>query len=162
MAEGNLTLTTFYDSWKQYQDHLTEALARLTAEQLALRAAPELRSVEQLATHIIGARIGWFVRFLGEEGGDLTAFATWNPREPVPHSAAELVQGLDRTWQLLTDALGRWSAADMQQTFGEDWRGDHYELPRSWVVWHVLEHDLHHGGEISLTLGTHGLTAPDI
>jgi uncharacterized damage-inducible protein DinB len=27
------------------------------------------------------------------------------------------------------------------------------------VVWHVLEHDLHHGGEISLTLGMHGIDA---
>jgi uncharacterized damage-inducible protein DinB len=27
------------------------------------------------------------------------------------------------------------------------------------VVWHVLEHDLHHGGELSLTLGLHGIPA---
>jgi hypothetical protein len=26
----------------------------------------------------------------------------------------------------------------------------------------VLEHDLHHGGEISLTLGIHGLPAPQL
>ena len=30
---------------------------------------------------------------------------------------------------------------------------------RAWVVWHVLEHDLHHGGEVSLTLGVHGIPA---
>jgi len=29
-------------------------------------------------------------------------------------------------------------------------------------VSHVLEHDLHHGGEIALTLGTNGLPAPDL
>ncbi len=28
---------------------------------------------------------------------------------------------------------------------------------RGWVVWHTLEHDLHHGGEISQILGSHGL-----
>src|SRR5215472_5334056 len=28
---------------------------------------------------------------------------------------------------------------------------------RQFIVWHVAEHDLHHGGEISLTLGMHGL-----
>jgi uncharacterized damage-inducible protein DinB len=27
------------------------------------------------------------------------------------------------------------------------------------VVWHVMEHDLHHGGELSLTLGMHGMAA---
>jgi hypothetical protein len=30
------------------------------------------------------------------------------------------------------------------------------------VVWHVLEHDLRHGDEISLALGNHGLQTPDI
>jgi uncharacterized damage-inducible protein DinB len=29
-------------------------------------------------------------------------------------------------------------------------------------VWHVAEHDLHHGGEISLTLGVHGLAGLDM
>jgi hypothetical protein len=27
-------------------------------------------------------------------------------------------------------------------------------------VWHVLEHDLIHGGEVSLTLGMYGLATP--
>jgi uncharacterized damage-inducible protein DinB len=30
---------------------------------------------------------------------------------------------------------------------------------RQWVIWHLMEHELHHGGEISLILGTHGLPA---
>src|SRR5436190_1064107 len=38
MAEENFTLTTFYSSWKQYQDHIKAALAPLTPEQLELRA----------------------------------------------------------------------------------------------------------------------------
>jgi uncharacterized damage-inducible protein DinB len=33
---------------------------------------------------------------------------------------------------------------------------------RGWVLWHILEHDLHHGGEISLTLGAHGLPGIEI
>ncbi|MGH2515588.1 MAG: hypothetical protein ACRDHP_08020 [Ktedonobacterales bacterium] len=31
MAEDTFTLTTFYTSWKAYQDHINEALAPLTA-----------------------------------------------------------------------------------------------------------------------------------
>jgi uncharacterized damage-inducible protein DinB len=30
------------------------------------------------------------------------------------------------------------------------------------VTWHVLEHDLHHGGEIGYSFGMQGLAAPDI
>jgi hypothetical protein len=34
MAEDNFTLTTFYTSWKAYQDHTKGALAQLRASQL--------------------------------------------------------------------------------------------------------------------------------
>jgi uncharacterized damage-inducible protein DinB len=27
------------------------------------------------------------------------------------------------------------------------------------VLWHLIEHDLHHGGELSFVLSMHGLTA---
>jgi uncharacterized damage-inducible protein DinB len=160
MAQDNFTLTMFYTSWKEYQDHMKDTLARLTAEQLTLRSAPDLRSVGENAMHIIGCRIGWFTETLGEDG---TAYAlpseTWGePGAPAP-TASELAQNLDRTWQLMADCLDRWSSADMQKTFPDDWDGKPVELSRAWVVWHVLEHDLHHGGEISLTLGMHGIQA---
>ena len=66
MAEDNFTLTTFYTAWKAYQDRLAAALAPLSAEQLALRAAPGLRSVGENAAHIIGCRVGWFTETMGE------------------------------------------------------------------------------------------------
>jgi uncharacterized damage-inducible protein DinB len=160
MAEENFTLATIYTSWKGYQDHIKQSLAPLTAEQLELCAAPGLRSIGENAAHIIGCRAGWFTQFLGEDGGeDVKASADWDTPDAPARTADELVRGLDFTWQFMTDCLARWSPADMEQTFPDDWDGKRVELSRAWVVWHVLEHDLHHGGEISLTMGMHGLPA---
>lgn len=51
---------------------------------------------------------------------------------------------------------------DMDYIFrGERW-GQPYALSRQWVTWHVIEHDLHHGGELSFSLGANGLAAPDL
>ena len=33
---------------------------------------------------------------------------------------------------------------------------------RQWIIWHVLEHDIHHGSEISTILGVHGLPAVEL
>ncbi|HEV7129023.1 MAG TPA: DinB family protein [Ktedonobacterales bacterium] len=162
MATEDFTLNLFYTSWKEYQDHIRMALAPLTPEQLTLRAAPGLRSIGELAMHIIGGRAGWFNGFLGEESADMRALDARDVPDAPPLDAAELVQALERSWEFMAGCLARWSPADMRKTFEHTWRGDHYDLARSWVVWHVLEHDLHHGGEISLTLGMHGLPAPDI
>jgi len=160
MAEDTFTLTTFYTSWKAYQDHLKETLTSLTTEQLALRAASGLRSLGETVVHIIDCRRVWFTGFLGEDGGDeVKAYATWDELgEPIP-TAAELAAALDRTWHFMAGCLARWSPADMHQTFADERDGKRVELSRAQVVWHVLEHDLHHGGEVSLTLGMHGLQA---
>ncbi len=176
MAEDNFTLTTFYTSWNAYQDRLKAAVAPLTGAQLGLRAAPGLRSVGENALHIVGCRVFWFTEFLGEDGGEETKpYARWNEaalRAPYasweevatalqapPPTAAELAQALDHTWRLMTDCLARWTSADMQQTVPDYEDGKVVEVPRAWVVYHVLEHDLHHGGEVSLTLGVHGIDA---
>lgn len=165
-GEGNQTLATYYENWRLYQDHLTAALAPLTGEQLGLRAGPHLRTIREIAAHLIAGRVFWFCGFMGEgDQGDedeLAALRTWDEPGAPAQSAADLVAGLDRSWRLMAERLARWSSADMARTFPHDWRGNHYDLSRSWVVWHVLEHDLHHGGEISLTLGMHGLRAPDV
>ncbi|GHO62001.1 hypothetical protein KSC_008930 [Ktedonobacter sp. SOSP1-52] len=164
MTEDNFTLTTYYTIWKEYQEHIKGAIAPLTAEQLALRATPHLRSVGENAMHIIGTRIGWFIITLGEEfGEEMSAYLKRNEvalrqGTPIP-TAAELAQGLDHTWQLMADCLARWSPADMQQTFPDELDGKQVYLSRAWVVGHVMEHDMHHGGELSLTLGMHGIPA---
>ena len=164
MAKDNFTLTTFYTSWKEYQDHIRGALAPLTAEQLELRAAPHLRSIGENALHIIACRAFWFTDFLGEDcGEEMKVYAGWNEvalelGAPIPPTA-EMVQGLDCTWQFMEDCLARWSPDDMRHTFPDEWDGKQVDVSRAWVVWHVMEHDLHHGGELSLTLGVYKLPA---
>ena len=164
MAEDNFTLTTFYRYWKEYQDHIKASLAPLSTEQLGLRAAPHLRSIGENALHIIGCRVFWFTEFLGEDAGEqMKVYVDWNETAlelgAIIPPVAELVQALDHTWQFMADCLARWSPDDMHKTFPDDWDGTQVDLSRAWVVWHVMEHDLHHGGELSLILGIHGLPA---
>src|SRR5579859_4154100 len=163
MAEEHFTLATFYNSWHEYQDRIRAAIAPLTDEQLALRAAPNLRTIGENAAHIVGCRAGWFTYVLGEDGGpELKDFETWDRPGAAARTAAELAHAMGHSWRFMADCIGRWSDADMRATFPDEVDGKQVFLSRAWVVWHVLEHDLHHGGEISLTLGMHGLQAPDI
>ena len=58
MAEQQISLLPFYKGWDTYQELLIKAIEPLSLEQLSLRPAPQLRSIGDLATHIIGARAG--------------------------------------------------------------------------------------------------------
>jgi uncharacterized damage-inducible protein DinB len=87
-------------------------------------------------------------------------YADWDARGAPPRTAAEMVEALDYTWQSMADCLARWNSDDMQKTFEDDWGdGKIVHLSRAWIVYHVMEHDLHHGGELSLTLGMHNIPA---
>lgn len=157
------TLAKFYEGWETYQGHLVKAVAPLTAEQLALRAAPNLRSIGTLTAHIIAARVWWYHNVMGEGSVELGSMVTWDDIDPIAQSAAELVRGLEVSWRLGADCLARWTLADFDQTFTRRRStGEENTFARQWIVWHVIEHDLHHGGELCFSLGMHGLEAPDI
>lgn len=159
-AEQTFTLATFFENWKRYQDHIKTSVAPLTAEQLQLRAAPDLRSVGENVVHIIGCRAGWFTYVLKEDGGpDVKATTTWDEPGAAPSTGAELAQALDWTFAFMMACIAKWSDDDMRQTFEDEQDGKIVQLSRAWIVWHVLEHDLHHGGEVSMTLGMHGIPA---
>jgi uncharacterized damage-inducible protein DinB len=162
MTDDQALIPSIFQGWHQYQMALIRALEPLDAEQLALRAGPRLRPIGQIATHMIGARARWFYLLMGEGGADFDAMGKWDRRGRRARTAAELVSGLERTWQGMQEAIARWTPADWQQTYpGED-ASEPEIITRQWVIWHLIEHDLHHGGEISLTLGIHGLAAPDL
>ena len=161
MIEQPLSLSLFYKGWDVYQQRLVEAVAPLTPEQLALRSSPQNWSVGMLAAHIVATRVWWFQTRMGEGSADLAPLETWDQNEEPIRPAAELVEGLKMTWQMIQDSLARWMPADLDQIFPSIGEGT-VERSRQYIIWHVLEHDIHHGGELSSILGAHGLAAVDL
>jgi uncharacterized damage-inducible protein DinB len=157
MAVDQALIPSIFEGWHTYQTVLIQALRPLHSGQLALRAAPHLRSIGEIATHVIGARARWFYQLMGEGGDDFARMAKWDRRGMPQRSAEELVTGLAMTWKGMQAAITRWTSEDWQQTYpGED-DNEPKVITRQWVIWHLIEHDLHHSGEISLTLGMHGV-----
>ncbi len=165
MTDQALPLTTFYAGWDAYQRNLVEITAPLSPEQLALPTAPHHWTIGRVVQHILGARVFWFQTWMGEGTPDLAPIASEGQEGLHVGSAAELVVMLEATWQMIAGALARWTAADLGDPVSvppslseEEWQ----KFPgytRQWIIWHVLEHEFHHGGELSLALGMYGLKA---
>ena len=196
MTEHQLSLLPFYAGWGIYNQRLVAAIAPLTGEQLALRNTPQHWSIGMYATHIVANRAWWFHARMGEGSADLTSLELWalgiceGGVDPF-HPAAELVAGLEKTWQMIQKTLARLTPADLEQVFpplDEAERVRHAKLVEpalqpfaqmwvdaarlsgevrppvslQWIIWHVLEHDIHHGSEISTILGVHGLPVVEL
>ena len=151
------TLDVIYENWRSYQEKLRDAIALLTDEQLLLQPAAHMWTLGQILQHIISVREGWFCATLQDDDESLNAYMSWGQRDSPARSAVELARGLDETWAFIEARLQRWTPDDCARTFPDEWDGQVYEVSRSWVIYHVMEHDLHHGGEVSLILGMNGL-----
>lgn len=168
MTEQATPLATFYKpGWENYQHALVQTIAPLSSEQLALPIAPQQRSIGEILEHMIGARYNWFHLWMGEGDPNLDWGDDEDNDESTVYQAASLVVWFEKSWRVISSALGRWTVADLEQVFPapashQEWlrkQGLAEEPPhtRQWIVWHVMEHEIHHGGELSLALGTHGL-----
>jgi hypothetical protein len=73
-----VTLAMISQGWQSYQNRLSEPLAPLSIDQLALSAAPNLRSIDELARHIITVRADWYHDVLNVGGEDFAAFSQWD------------------------------------------------------------------------------------
>jgi uncharacterized damage-inducible protein DinB len=170
-----VVLETFYTGWANHQRLLLAALSDLQPEQLALRTAPHEWAIWQIASHMAGSRAFWFHDVLreGDEAvremfrvGSSTVpdlpleDAGWEDDETQPRTAPEIVDAFEQTWALIEACLRRWTLDDLAVGF----RRDGYErmTSRAWVIWHLIEHEGHHGGAISLILGSNGLPGLDL
>ena len=156
------TLDVIYENWRGYQEKLRNAVAPVTDEQLLLQPAPHMWPLGQLIQHIIGVRAGWFSGTMQEPDAAMNEYMEWGRRESPARNGAELARGLDETWAFIEARLRRWTPEDCAETFPDEFDGEVYYVSRSWIIYHVLEHDLHHGGEVSLIMGSHGLASVGI
>jgi uncharacterized damage-inducible protein DinB len=157
------SLLTVYNGWDGYQLSLVRAVAPLTREQLAYRPAPNLRSAGTIARHISEGRFNWFQRTFGVNSIEVANLVTaWSSEGAIEKRATELVKGLEATWRMIEDALNRWTVDDLAHAYPLSYQGKNYALPRQWILWRIMAHDLHHGGELAVTLGMQGIALPEL
>ncbi len=160
--DSQSTIEVIYENWRGYNKRLQKCIAPLTNDQLLLQPAPSMWSLGQIVQHIISVRAGWFSGTLQDADQLMSEYMQWGQRDSPDRSALELVHGLDEKWAFIESRLMRWTPTDCAQTFPDENDGQIYEVSRSWVIYHVLEHDLHHGSEVSLILGMNGLPPLEI
>ena len=154
MTSGRRVEARVLDSWQMYQDALVRTLAPLTEEQLGRRLVPGMRSVGEMAEHIVRGRALHIHNALGDAAAELVPLANWDEPDDPPRSAAEIIAGLERTWRTITACVERWSA------LGDPFPPEEAEKLNS--VWGMLDHDLPHAGELAYQMGALGLEGPEI
>jgi uncharacterized damage-inducible protein DinB len=142
-----------FDSWQDYQEALKRAIAPLNEEQLGRRLVPGRRTPGEIAEHIVFGRALHLKRTLGEAADELTPLIRWGDADDPPHTAAEILQGLEQTWRVIVEHLRRDSPTDILNEEAAETLN---------TIWGLLDHDLPHAGQLSLLLRADGLPGIEI
>ena len=105
MTRAAIAEARVFESWQDYQEALQRAIAPLSGEQLRQRPLPDLRTPGEIAEHIVFGRALHLHHILGEGAAELKPLLRWQDADDPPHTAVEIVQGLELTWQLITGCL---------------------------------------------------------
>lgn len=163
-------LAEVFDGWNGYQQSLLRAIEPLTAEQLAFRAGLEMRSMGQLIRHIALGRLTWLARIEPIGIDDALAkvpswFTDGDGSRHIDEAAVScedamvLADWLVESWKPISESLNVWTVDDLSRSFPHRFRGTDYLISRQWVIWRVLSHDIHHGGQLALILAMQRIPA---
>lgn len=150
--------STLLAHWEEVRGVLLKALDVLTDEQLAFRPGDGLMSPARQALHIAGCEDGWLRYVLTGELADFPApyMGTGFPDEAALTVGA-LKAHLAEVHARSSAYLMPLTADDLARTVETSW-GQTYTVYE--VFRYVIEHELHHRGELFLTMGLLGLEAP--
>ena len=143
-----------FSHWKMVRQGLKQVLDGLTEEQLAFVPREGLWSLGTVACHIANAEEGWF-RYVAAREVD-----EWPTIDEAQYRTVASIRALlDEVHDYTMAYVQETDIADLDKTIKAPW-GE--ELTLRFILWHVLEHEIHHRGEIYLMLGLMGMEAPDV
>jgi uncharacterized damage-inducible protein DinB len=141
--------------WKHVRAGLFLTMDQFQDDELHYKPYDDAWSVRETLLHIANAEHGWF-RF-----GVTGELDEW----PGKYSLDDYLRFEDIK-KLLTEVhdwtekfIADLTIDDYQKVIEVPW-GE--KIPLGWILWHVLEHEVHHRGELSLILGLLGRAGLDV
>ncbi len=161
------SLQQIFEGWDGYQKSLVSAVSDLTEEQLAFRAAPEVRTAAEIVRHLSSGRLTWLLRIEAPGSVELAnKVSEWHTdadgarhvkEESISLDKAILLEWLKESGAMVEAMLHQWTTEELAQSYRHKFRGTTYQISFQWTIFRILLHDIHHGGQLSLVLEMQGI-----
>jgi uncharacterized damage-inducible protein DinB len=155
LEEKEVKLDRLFAHWTEVRGGLLAIIDKFDDAELAYRPFDTSWSAGQVMLHIANAEEGWFRCVVTRELAEWPSDYTLETYPTVEAIKALLTEVHGRTSAYLT----KLTLADLERSVEASW-GETLSL--GWVIWHVLEHEIHHRGELSLILGLLGREGAEV
>jgi uncharacterized damage-inducible protein DinB len=149
-----MRLSDLFSHWSQIHADTLEVLDKFSESELVHVAYVGGMTVGGIALHIADAEEGWFRRIATQEREDWPADYTLE-NYPTKAAIKSLLAEVHSTTFAYLEGL---TVDDLETMIDSPWG----QFSLRFIIWHVLEHEIHHRGELSLILGTLGREGLDV
>ena len=141
--------------WKLVRKGLLKILGMFQEDELHFTPYEGAWSVGEILLHIANAEQGWFRYAVTRE------FDEWPSGHTLDnYSSFEAIQSLlQEVHDWTEDYISGLNTEDYQKVIELPWDE---KIHLGWIIWHVLEHEIHHRGELSFILGLLGREGLDV
>jgi uncharacterized damage-inducible protein DinB len=143
-----------YQQWEQVRADLLATIDMFHEDELTFVPFEGSWPVGQIMLHIADCEDNWLY---GVAQQQIEPWIFYNLSDYPNRSVIKKL--LDRAHCRTAAFLDRLETADLDKKYPTP-EGQPYRL--GWIIWHVLEHEIHHRGELSLVLGLLGRQGLDV
>ena len=148
-----MKLSEMFSHWEQVRKDLLETIDKFKEDELTYAPFEGAWPVGQIMLHIADCEDNWLH---GVVRGEFKPWI-WYPLEDYG-SKADIVDMLNKARARTVPFLEGLDESKLDEKYIVE--GEEYTL--KWILWHVLEHEIHHRGELSLILGILGRKGLDV
>jgi uncharacterized damage-inducible protein DinB len=143
-----------FSHWKQVRADLLTTIEKFSESELAFTPFSNSWTVGQIALHIADCEDNWIHGVVRHE---IQPWIFYNFTDYLSKSA--IIDILNRAHLKTVTYLYGLDEKDLETKYHTP-GGQAFSL--YWIIWHVLEHEIHHRGELSLILGLLGREGLDV
>ena len=149
-----MDLNELFSHWDQIHQDTLATLEAFDESELNFSGFEGGWCVGDIALHIAHAEEGWF-RVIAQR-----KYSEWPSRHtlkeyPTKEKISHLLESTHKETMLY---LGSKTIQDLETVFESEWG----KFSLKFIIWHVIEHEIHHRGELSLILGLLGRDGLDV
>jgi uncharacterized damage-inducible protein DinB len=135
-----------FSHWESVRGELIATIEAFDESELDYVPFEGCKKVGDIMLHIASAEDGWLRYGITQE---IDAWPEIYHLGNYPDKAS-IIKVLDEVHARTVAYLSGLSEADLRSTITAPWGDD---FPLFWILWHVIEHEIHHRGELSIFLG---------
>ncbi len=149
-----MILADLFSHWETIRSEMIDGVSALTQEQLDWIPTGWKNSIADLLRHISEAELWWLGNVVLKENNYRDLTATLAP------DLKAIIKELEISHNYVLDVLKSKTFDNFKEIFQIP--GSEKKQSFQWILWHTIEHEMRHRGQIFMLMRMQGITPPNV